>query len=109
MGLQPGPFEKIQGGKKTIELRLFDEKRRNIALGDIVEFRKQPEETEVLRTQVTALLRYPSFAELFDDFPPEVFGGTGKKSLLEGVHQFYSLKREKEFGVLGIKIKLLPE
>ena len=28
MNLQPEPFEKIAAGRKTIELRLLDEKRR---------------------------------------------------------------------------------
>ena len=31
-------FEKIEKGEKTIELRLFDEKRRTVRTGDIIEF-----------------------------------------------------------------------
>ena len=107
MGLQPEPFEKIQAGTKTIELRLFDEKRKTINIGDILEFQKQPEESETLRVRVSALLRYESFSKLFDDFPPEAFGGKDKASLLAGVHRFYSPEREKEYGVLGIKIEPL--
>ena len=107
MGLQPEPFEKIQGGRKTIELRLFDEKRRTIQIGDIIEFQKQPEEQEIIRTEVVALLRYKTFSELFNDFPIEDFGGTDKASLLEGVHKFYTPEREQKETVLGIKIKLL--
>lgn len=42
MSLQSEPFEKIRDGKKTIELRLFDEKRKTIQLGDSIEFQKQP-------------------------------------------------------------------
>ena len=106
MGLQPEPFEKIRSGKKTIELRLFDEKRKVIQLGDIIEFQKQPEEQETIQTEVIALLRYKTFSELFDDFPVETFGGADKESLLEGVHRFYTPERERKVGVLGIKIKL---
>ena len=107
MGLQPEPFEKIRSEKKTIELRLFDEKRKAIQLGDIIEFQKQPEERETIRTEVMALLRYKTFSELFDDFPIEAFGGTDKASLLEGVHKFYAPEQEQKETVLGIKIKLL--
>lgn len=107
MGLQPEPFEKIRSGKKTIELRLFDEKRRTIQLGDIIEFQKQLEEQETIRTEVMALLRYKTFSELFNDFPIEDFGGTDRASLLEGVHRFYTPEREEKETVLGIKIKLL--
>ncbi len=107
MGLQSEPFEKIRSGKKTIELRLFDEKRKTIRLGDIVEFQKQPEEQETIRAEVIALLRYKTFSELFDDFSAEDFGGTDKESLLESVYNFYTPEREQKETVLEIKIKLL--
>ena len=107
MGLQPEPFEKMRSGKKTIELRLFDEKRKTIQLGDIIEFQKQPEEQETVRTEVVALLRYKPFSDLFNDFPIENFGGIDKTSVLESVHRFYTPEREQKETVLGIKIKLL--
>ena len=33
MRLDPAPFRMIKRGEKTIELRLYDEKRRKIAVG----------------------------------------------------------------------------
>ena len=38
MKLDKEPFEKIKSGEKTIELRLYDEKRRKIRVGDIIVF-----------------------------------------------------------------------
>ena len=38
MKLNPSPFEKIRTGSKTIELRLYDEKRRAISVGDTITF-----------------------------------------------------------------------
>lgn len=38
MNLFPEPFEMISSGQKTIELRLNDEKRQKIQIGDIIEF-----------------------------------------------------------------------
>ncbi len=107
MSLQSEPFEKIRDGKKTIELRLFDEKRKTIQLGDSIEFQKQPEKQETIRAEVVALLRYKTFSELFDDFPIEDFGDTDRISLLENVHTFYTPEQEQKETVLGIKIKLL--
>ena len=40
MKLNDEPFQKIRDGKKTIELRLFDEKRRKLELGDHIIFSK---------------------------------------------------------------------
>ena len=38
MKLNRDPFEKIKSGSKTIEMRLFDEKRQRISVGDFIEF-----------------------------------------------------------------------
>jgi ASC-1-like (ASCH) protein len=38
MKLQPNPFEQIKNGSKTLELRLNDEKRQLIKVGDEIEF-----------------------------------------------------------------------
>lgn len=38
MRLNAEPFEKISSGAKTIELLLYDEKRRVIKVGDEIEF-----------------------------------------------------------------------
>ena len=38
MQLAPSPFNMIKDGTKTIELCLYDEKRRMIHEGDIIEF-----------------------------------------------------------------------
>ena len=38
MKLRSQPFEKIRSGRKTFELRLYDEKRQRIKVGDEIEF-----------------------------------------------------------------------
>lgn len=38
MYLTPSPFKKIKEGHKTIELRLYDEKRKMISVGDTITF-----------------------------------------------------------------------
>ena len=66
MNLQPKYFDFIKGGTKRIELRLYDEKRQSIQLGDIIEFAKSDDEK--FKAEVVGLLRYNSFADLFEDF-----------------------------------------
>ena len=41
--LQPKYFDYINNGTKRIELRLYDEKRQKIAIGDTIIFQKEPE------------------------------------------------------------------
>lgn len=38
MSLRNKPFNNIKSGTKTIELRLYDEKRKLISVGDIITF-----------------------------------------------------------------------
>ena len=51
----------IKNGTKRIELRLFDDKRKAILLGETIRFFKEPELTESLEVTVTGLLRYDNF------------------------------------------------
>lgn len=38
MKLRESPFERIKNGTKTVEFRLYDEKRSKINIGDQIEF-----------------------------------------------------------------------
>ena len=68
MKLSESPFKKILSGQKTIESRLFDEKREQINLGDYIEFVLNNNPDEKIITKVKALYRYKTFEELFSDF-----------------------------------------
>ena len=110
MKLYESPFDRIKSGKKRIEIRLFDEKRQGVNLGDIIHFSKLPDLNERLSTEVIGLLRYKSFQDLVDDFPMSAFGypdDYDKRAFVQGCYEVYTPEEEKKFGVLGIRIKLL--
>ena len=88
MNLQPKYFDFIKDGTKRIELRLYDEKRRSIQLGDIIEFAKS--ENEKFKAEVIGLLRYDSFADLFEDFDISILADSSmtKQELLEVLGEF---------------------
>ena len=52
MKLKENPFERIENGTKTVEFRLYDEKRRKIKIGDKIEFLKLPDLQEKIVAQV---------------------------------------------------------
>jgi len=106
MHLHPHPFEQIKEGTKTIEIRLNDEKRQQIKAGDKIEFISRSEPEEKIMTKVLEILPFPTFLELFDAYPPEVFGAINKEELM-GVYKYYSTEEEKQYGVVGIKVKYL--
>ncbi len=106
MRLHPYPFKQIKDGSKTIEIRLNDEKRQQIKVGDKIEFSSRVELENKIMTKVVDLLYFPTFSELFDAYPPEVFGVKTKEELM-GVYEYYTPEDEKKYGVVGIKIKYL--
>lgn len=107
MNLQPKYFDFTKDGTKRIELRLYDEKRQSIQLGDIIEFAKSDDEK--FKAEVIGLLRYNSFADLFEDFDISILADNSmtKQELLEVLGEFYSEEKQAEFGVIGIRIKLI--
>lgn len=107
MKLQPFPFDKIKDGKKNIEVRLYDEKRREIKIGDTVEFKREPEQIETVKAEVIGLLNYKTFAELANDFPASSFGHSDTDDLMKSIFTFYTKEQEAKYTVLGIRIKLL--
>ena len=65
MKLNENPFERIKNGTKTVEFRLFDEKRQKIKVGDKIEFSKLPDLQEKLLVDVVELYREDNFENLF--------------------------------------------
>lgn len=107
MNLQPKYFDFIKNGTKRIELRLFDEKRQQIQLGDIINFTKS--ENENFKAEVIGLLRYKSFEDLFKDFDISLLADTTmtKQELIDTLSEFYTLEKQTRFGVIGIRLKLI--
>jgi ASC-1-like (ASCH) protein len=108
MKLQPSPFEKIKGGIKTIEVRLNDEKRQQLKVGDEIIFSLMTDPTQKIRTEVIELLPFATFQELIAAFPPEQYGSVSKDEFVD-MYKFYTREDEEKYGVLGIKLRYLCE
>ena len=106
MKLKPNPFQLIKEGSKTIEVRLYDEKRQQVKVGDKIKFSELPELTNKITVNVEAILIYKDFLALFADFPAKSFGGEGwtTEALAEVMSQYYSSEEQAKYGVVGIKI-----
>ena len=106
MRLNPAPFSMIQSGEKTIELRLYDEKRRGLAVGDTITF-TETDTGEKLSVTVTALHVFPSFDELYRALPLTACGYTEadvKTASPDDMLVYYSKKEQQRYGVVGIGI-----
>ncbi len=108
MRLTPEPFEKIKAGKKTIEIRVYDEKRQKVKVGDIIVFHKLPDNTETIKIEVVGLSIFKSFHDLFSNFDKSKFGHDQNLSIdkeIEMQRAYYNEEEEKKYGVVGIHIQ----
>lgn len=109
MKLNPVPFYKIVSGVKKYELRLFDEKRQSIRIGDLIEFIKT-DGTDKCIVEVVGLHRFSSFAELYSVLPLEDLGYSTDElnsASSKDMDKYYSAEQQKQYGVLAIEIRLL--
>lgn len=109
MGLYDTPFRSIESGRKTVEVRLYDEKRKKIKLGDLIKFTKLPDKNETLIVKVLGLQPYSSFKEMYKDIPSSKFDCEGKPidEMIESTYTIYSPDQEKKWGTLAMMIKLI--
>ena len=108
--LNSGPFESIKAGTKTIEMRLYDEKRQQYSIGDILIFKKRPEETETIKVKIINLHKVETFADLYNKFNKVQLGYKKTETAKpEDMEFFYSKEEQQKFGVVGIEIELIKE
>lgn len=107
MKLRLSPFEKIKNGSKTIELRLYDEKRQTVQVGDFIEFSCLDEPKQKIQTRVTALHHFGSFSELYAVLPKEKLGYTPAETPVpDHMNEYYLREKQEQYGVLGIELYL---
>ena len=110
MRLDPEPFAMIDTGEKTIELRLWDEKRRRLRAGDVIRFESTADDTDVLYAQVEGLRFFASFDELYAALPLTACGYTAEEAKFASprdMDEYYAPEAQKRWGVVGIELAVL--
>lgn len=106
MTLKQPYFDLIKAGKKTIELRLYDNKRRQIQVGDTIRFQNGDSFHTV---KVKGLFISDSFKELFKFVDVQDTGLDNEKNAIKIMEQFYDKDAQAKFGVVGICIENIEE
>ncbi|MBQ7363297.1 MAG: ASCH domain-containing protein [Clostridia bacterium] len=106
MKLNSTPFEMIKSGEKTIELRLYDEKRQQIKPGDKIVFTNTTT-GETLNRTVVRLHCFSNFEELYKSLPLLKIGYTNEdvdKAHPSDMERYYSVEEQSKYGVVGIEL-----
>lgn len=106
MKLHAAPFAMIKSGQKTIELRLYDEKRQAVRPGDTIVFTNTAT-GETLTKTVAKLHCYPNFEALYKALPLLRCGYTEADIATahpDDMKLYYSAEEQAKYGVVGIEL-----
>ncbi len=107
MKLNNEPFIQMKNDLKTIELRLNDEKRGLIKIGDEIIFTNASDTTLKINCRVVKLHYFDSFKTLYETLPLLKCGYTidnVNDASYKDMEFFYSKEEQSKYGVVGIEI-----
>lgn len=108
MKLNSNAMNNIKSGSKKFELRVFDDKRSLLNIGDTIIFHNLGDFDDIISVKIIGLLRYPSFKDFFNDIDFKICGVTPTiDENINRLHNYYSVDEELEYGVIGIKFELI--
>ena len=107
MRLQDRPFVSIRDGQKDVELRLNDEKRQAVQIGDVIEF-IHTDTQEKLLTEVVNKYAFENFASVYVAFDKTRLGyQADEQAHPKDMEAYYSADEIQTHGVVAIEIKKL--
>lgn len=106
MKLLKEPYLEIKEGRKIIEMRLYDEKRQGISVGDTIVFACGDFSGEKLEAEVVGIYIYEDFFSLASSFDSRALGFEGKSAsyIADFMLGIYSKDEEKKYGACAILI-----
>ena len=109
MKLKPEFFDQVKSGKKTYEVRLHDEKRQKIGIGDSIIFKKMPELIDGVIVKVVDVKRFETFEQMAMALSLSSVGFDNKNAaqVARFYRTIYSKEDEKKYGVVAFKMELI--
>lgn len=109
MKLQSKYYDYIYDGTKRIEIRLFDEKRQKIKVGDTIEFQKLPDLKEKILMDVEGIELYNTLQDAISSHFKDDFENR-YTNIKNAVNSFYkngycTEEEIKKYGMIVLKIK----
>lgn len=110
MALHSEPFEKIASGLKKVEMRLFDNKRKELNVGDKIVFKERTNENNKIKVKITKLNKFSSFDELYRFYKDKTVLGYAPNETADpkDMEKYYTKEKQK-MGVLAIEFELISK
>lgn len=122
MRLADDMFDAVKAGTKKVEIRLWDDKRQKVDIGDYIEFVRIGDRNQRVKRKVVDIVRADNFAELFvKDMPtenknagkelrfsPTEVGspeGSDMAAFVDGMYAYYTKEQEEKPGVVAFVLE----
>lgn len=118
MHLNEDMFLAMKKGTKTVEVRLFDDKRKKIDIGDYIEFHNKNNDEVYIKMRVLDLRIEQTFKELFERnidlrntslyYTSEQLGFSKESSrdaLVKNMYKHYTKEQEEKYGVIAFVLE----
>ncbi|MEE3343430.1 MAG: ASCH domain-containing protein [Bacilli bacterium] len=102
-------FEYVKHGTKNVEVRVNDEKRRRLKVGDKITFLMRPNDVESLDAVIEDLIYYKTFEDLVKDYTEEELYSSEytKEEFLTLLKRFYTDEEIEKYGTVAIKFRII--
>jgi len=104
MRLNDVEFERLEMGKKLIEVRIKDEKRSKLKIGDYILFHKKSNLNRVFKIKIKKITEFDTFRNLYNFYDIKKFGHDDLdiEEILNRIYLIYTPEQE-HYGVLAIE------
>ena len=107
LNLNPVPFALIKTNAKKVEMRLFDERRKVLIIGDFIIFINNDTQ-EQIKVKIVGLRTFKSFKELYLFYDKSLLGyKKDEEADPNDMLQYYSIEKIEQYGALAIEIELI--
>jgi ASC-1-like (ASCH) protein len=87
-----------------VEVRLFDKKRQQLKIGDVIEFVNSRTQEKLL-TQLRGIAIFENFEDMVDYLTPQLLGYDDKDELMLRFERLYPADMVSKFNLVGLFVK----
>lgn len=100
-------FDIVRTGIKDVEVRLNDEKRQKLKVGDTLTFYRRPNDDEIINKVVKELVYFNTFEEVVNNYKMKriYLENCTKEDYLKLMYRFYTKESETNYGVVAIEFE----
>ena len=107
MRLDQTHYNRIKMGSKSVEIRLYDEKRQNLNIGDGIIFSDIENLKDITKVNIEKIRRFDDFSNLFQNYDSSsLWVNISQEKHINSMYQYYKPEQEKLYWVCAIEFSL---